>query len=130
MDATARTADDYRLHAELCKVLTDPKRLMLLDALRGGERSVGDLAVALGCSLPNASQHLGVLRGAGLVAARRSGTVVFYALAEPDILQACDVVGRIVRRRADGAAGAPPGRAVGRAGRRSGAHGLPAPASR
>jgi DNA-binding transcriptional ArsR family regulator len=126
MDATARTADDYRRHAELCKVLTDPKRLMLLDALRGGERSVGDLAVALGCSLPNTSQHLGVLRGAGLVAARRAGTVVFYALAEPDILQACDVVGRIVRRRVLGATGAPPGRVGGR----SGGPGLPAPASR
>ncbi len=108
MHPTARTADEYRRHAELCKVLTDPKRLMLLDALRDGERSVGDLAVALGCTLPNASQHLGVLRGAGLVSGRRSGTTVLYALAEPDILLACDVVGRIVRRRAPAGGGASP----------------------
>jgi len=107
MDTIARTADDYRLHAELCKVLTDPKRLMLLDALRGGERSVGDLAAILGCPLPNASQHLGVLRAAGLVSSRRTGTTVLYALAEPDILQACDVVGRIVRGRARAGTGGP-----------------------
>jgi ArsR family transcriptional regulator, virulence genes transcriptional regulator len=92
-------AERFRLHAEICKVLTDPKRLMLLDALRDGEHSVGDLAAAIGSSLPNASQHLAVLRGAGLVDARRTGTVVLYRLSEPEILQACDVVGRIVRRR-------------------------------
>ena len=48
----------YRLHAELCKVLTDPKRLALLDALRSGDRSVGDLAEAIGATLANTSQHL------------------------------------------------------------------------
>jgi len=126
MHPIARTADDYRLHAELCKVLTDPKRLMLLDALRDGERSVGDLAVLLGCSLPNASQHLGVLRGAGLVSGRRSGTTVLYALAEPDILQACDVVGRIVRGRTRGGAGA----SVTGASRRAATAGIPMAASR
>jgi ArsR family transcriptional regulator len=95
----SRDLDHYRLHAELCKVLTDPKRLMLLDALRGDERSVGELAEAIGAALPNASQHLAVLRGAGLVDARRTGTTVRYRLAEPAIVEACDVIDRIVRRR-------------------------------
>ncbi|HEY6013897.1 MAG TPA: metalloregulator ArsR/SmtB family transcription factor [Candidatus Limnocylindrales bacterium] len=98
-DVRARDVDHYRRHAEICRVLTDPKRLTLLDALRGGERSVGDLAVAIGVALPNASQHLAVLRAAGLVGARRSGTTVFYRLAEPAIVEACDVIDRIVRRR-------------------------------
>ena len=99
MDTTAPGADAFRLHAEICKVLTDPKRLMLLDALRVGERSVGDLAGIIGGTLPNTSQHLAVLRAAGLVDSRREGTAVRYRLAEPEILQACDAVGRIVRRR-------------------------------
>ena len=89
----------YRLHAEMCKVLTDPKRLRLLHALRDGERSVGDLAAVLGVSLPNASQHLAVLRAAGLVDGRREGASVRYRLAEPAILDACDIVGAIVDRR-------------------------------
>ena len=89
----------YRIHAELCKVLTDPKRLMILDALRHEERSVGDLADAIGVTLPNASQHLAMMRNAGLVAGRRAGTTVFYRLAEPTIVDACDIVQRIVARR-------------------------------
>jgi DNA-binding transcriptional ArsR family regulator len=89
----------YRLHAELCKVLTDPKRLMLLDALRGGERSVTELADGIGVALPNASQHLAVMRNAGLVDSRRAGTTIIYRLAEPTIVDACDIVHQVVERR-------------------------------
>ena len=94
-----RELERYRLHAELCKVLTDPKRLMILDALRHGERSVGDLAQAIGVALPNASQHLAVMRNAGLVEGRRAGTTIIYRLAEPTIVDACDIVHRIADRR-------------------------------
>jgi ArsR family transcriptional regulator len=111
-----RASDRYGLHAEICKVLTDPKRLILLDALRSGERTVGELAGTARITLPNASQHLAVMRGAGLVAGRRDGAVVRYRLAEPDILRACDIVGGIVERRlavsrrtADGISPAQPG---------------------
>ena len=89
----------YRLHAEICKVLTDPKRLMLIDALRPGERSVGELAGAVGSSLANVSQHLAVLRHAGLVETRRAGTSIHYRLSEPELMAACDIIERIVRRR-------------------------------
>lgn len=99
MDLSHDTLERYRLHAEICKVLTDPKRLMLLDALRGGERSVGELAGAIGVTLPNASQHLAVLRSAGLVDGRRTGTTVNYRLAEPAIATACDIIHAIVTRR-------------------------------
>lgn len=89
----------YRLHAEICKVLTDPKRLRLLEALRAGPGSVGQLAAATRTSVPNASQHLAVLRHAGLVETSRTGTFVHYRLSEPDLMAACDAVDRIVRRR-------------------------------
>ncbi len=91
--------EHYRRHAELCKVLTDPKRLMLLDALRANARSVGELAETVGVSLPNASQHLAVLRAAGLVETQRIGQSVRYRLAEPAIVAACDIVDGIVSRR-------------------------------
>jgi DNA-binding transcriptional ArsR family regulator len=99
VDFSREALERYRLHAEICKVLTDPKRLMLLDTLRGGERSVGELALALGVSLANASQHLAVLRSAGLVDGRRTGTTVNYRLAEPAIATACDIIHAIVTRR-------------------------------
>ncbi|HYO43459.1 MAG TPA: metalloregulator ArsR/SmtB family transcription factor [Candidatus Limnocylindrales bacterium] len=89
----------YRLHAELCKVLTDPKRLALLDALRTDDRSVGELAEAIGATLANTSQHLAVMRSAGLVEGHRDGTTVRYRIAEPAITAACDIVHGIVDRR-------------------------------
>jgi DNA-binding transcriptional ArsR family regulator len=98
-DKGYRDPERYRLHAEVCRVLTDPKRLMLLDVLREGEHSVGDLAEELGCNLANASQHLAVLRSAGLVDTRRAGTSVLYSLAELELVEACDVIHRIVGRR-------------------------------
>ena len=99
MELAGDPLDRYRLHAEVCRVLTDPKRLMLLDALRAGPRSVGELALAIGVALPNASQHLAVLRTAGLVEGRRAGTSVVYRLAEPAIADACDIIDGIVARR-------------------------------
>lgn len=98
-DKANRDPERYRLHAEVCRVLTDPKRLMLLDVLREGEHSVGELAQELGCSLANASQHLAVLRSAGLVDTRRDGTTIRYRMAEPSLVRACDVIHEIVERR-------------------------------
>lgn len=97
-DPTA-TGPAYELHAAICSVLTDPKRLRLIDALRTGERSVTELAESVGCSLANASQHLAVMRAAGLVGTRRVGRTVLYELAEPELVEACDVIHRIVDRR-------------------------------
>ena len=90
--------ESFQARAEFCRVLTDPKRLAIVEALRDGERSVGDLADELSCSLPNVSQHLSTLRAAGLVARRRDGTTVYYRLAEPRILEACEIVAGIVER--------------------------------
>ncbi len=89
----------YRAHAEICKVLTDPKRLMLIDLLRRGARSVGALAEEAGLSVANTSQHLAVLRHAGLVDTRRAGTSIHYRLSEMELVQACDLIERIVERR-------------------------------
>jgi ArsR family transcriptional regulator, virulence genes transcriptional regulator len=98
-DTAHRDHERYRLHADICRVLTDPKRLMILDVLREGDRPVGELADELGCTLANASQHLAVLRSAGLVETQRAGTVIRYHLAEPELVQACDIIQRIVARR-------------------------------
>lgn len=89
----------YRAHAEICKVLTDPKRLMLIDLLRHGTRSVGQLATEAGLSLANTSQHLAVLRHAGLVETSRAGTTIHYRLSVPELVQACDLIERIVEQR-------------------------------
>ncbi len=63
--------------------LSDPTRLRILNLLRGGELCVGDLVHLLAVPQPKASRHLGCLRNAGLVTARREGLWSFYALAKP-----------------------------------------------
>ncbi len=80
------------LHARVCKALADPKRLLIINELRDGPRSVGDLAEALGISQPNVSRHLAMLRDRGFVTAERFGSSVHYGLASPKILRAMDLL--------------------------------------
>ncbi|MFO7768261.1 MAG: metalloregulator ArsR/SmtB family transcription factor, partial [bacterium] len=57
----------YQLHSEICKAMANPHRLALVDALRDGEKAVGDLAEELDLTVSNTSQHLSVLKSAGIV---------------------------------------------------------------
>ena len=82
----------FRLHANVCKGLGDPKRLLLIDALRDGERSVSEMCQELDISQTNASQHLAVLRDKGLVRSRKDGQRVFYSLTSPKIIVAVDLL--------------------------------------
>jgi ArsR family transcriptional regulator len=91
-----RSAQFFYLQAELCKSLADPKRLMMLHELRSGPKTVGELAEALGLKQSNTSQHLAVLRKAGLVATERQGNAVYYSLDNPRIAAACDLVREII----------------------------------
>ncbi len=81
--------------ALVARALADPKRLCVLEFLAdGGERSVGDLSRNVGCQVPNMSQHLAVLRAAGIVASRRDGSTVLYRITDDSVL---DLVGALRR---------------------------------
>ncbi len=82
----------FELHAGICRTLAHPKRLEILSLLRKGELPVGELAERMGVSLPNVSQHLAVLRDKGIVMTRRKGVNIYYQVAEPKIIQACDLM--------------------------------------
>ena len=69
------------------KALASGRRIELLDVLANGERTVEALAGEVGLSVANTSQHLQVLRQAGLVTGRRAGTSIFYRLAAPEVFQ-------------------------------------------
>jgi rhodanese-related sulfurtransferase/predicted transcriptional regulator len=83
-DRTAKTAlfDEF---ARAAKALASGRRIELLDVLANGERTVEVLASEVGLTVANASQHLQVLRQAGLVATRREGTWIYYRLAAPEV---------------------------------------------
>ena len=85
-----------KLQAELCKSLSDPKRLHIIQELRGGERSVSELTEILGLKQSNTSQHLAVLRKIGVISPRKEGSTVYYKLANPKIAEACDLVHEVI----------------------------------
>jgi ArsR family transcriptional regulator len=88
---------ELRRYADVGRALADPKRLCVLESLAGRELSVRDLSTVVGCQVPNMSQHLAVLRTAGLVTTRREGSTVFYRLADPRVLEAYRLIQTIAR---------------------------------
>ena len=95
---TVPTSDlDRQRFAAVGRALSDPKRLCVLESLAAGEVSVGDLSTRVGCQVPNMSQHLSVLRSAGLVTTRREGSTVYYRLTDPRVLEAYRLIQTIAR---------------------------------
>ena len=88
MERLATTDAERSRTAAIARALADPKRLCVVERLADGERSVSELSRDVGCQVPNMSQHLAVLRSAGLVSTRRDGSTVFYRLADDRVLDA------------------------------------------
>jgi DNA-binding transcriptional ArsR family regulator len=79
--------------ADAFRALADPTRRQILEDLRGGEMTAGQIAGRFTISAPSISRHLGVLKAAGLVEERREANRIYYTLAE-DRLALC--VGRFL----------------------------------
>jgi len=90
----------YRMHAEFFRIIAHPKRLEILDLLRGGEVNVTQLARAMGLRTVNVSQELAPLRSAGVVETRRAGKTVFYRLTSQKILRAYELIAQAMRELA------------------------------
>lgn len=85
-----------QLHASVCKGLADPKRLLIINALRDGEMSVGEICEELDLPQANVSQHLAIMRERGLVNARKDGQFVFYSLTTMKIVEAVDLLRQVM----------------------------------
>jgi rhodanese-related sulfurtransferase/biotin operon repressor len=99
--ATHRQFKDglYGQFARLGKALASPYRVELLDLLAQSERTVESLSAETGASPANISQHLQVLRQAGLVASRKDGLFVYYRLADPAVASLCAAVRTVAERQ-------------------------------
>ena len=86
----------YELHASICKTFANPWRLRIVEVLGDGECTVSQLVDKLGISKSNVSQHLGIMRGKGVVDYRREGGFVFYRLSNPKILLACQLMREVL----------------------------------
>ena len=87
------------MHADLCKVFSNPVRVGLLVILEDGERSVGSLARALRVSVPTVSKHLRVMRERGVLDTRHCGNVVYYRLTSPKVLRAFSLMREVLLAR-------------------------------
>lgn len=89
----------YERQATLCKAFANPTRLHLLDVLSKGEAGASQLQERLGVSKANLSQHLALLRAAGVVATRREGKRLLAGLSFPEIAEACQHMRLILKRQ-------------------------------
>jgi DNA-binding transcriptional ArsR family regulator len=93
------------LIAQRFRVMGEPMRIRLLDALRGGELSVRELAEATKTSQQNVSKHLGVLHAAGIVRRHKDGNRVLYEIADQTVFDLCEHVCGGLQRQVEELAG-------------------------
>jgi ArsR family transcriptional regulator len=86
----------YEMQAEVCKTLTNPKRIEILNTLKNEEKTVTELVNALGASKANVSQHLAVMRHKGILTTRRDGVNIYYRVANPKVIEACTLMKEVL----------------------------------
>ena len=89
----------YELHAEMCKVFSNPTRLEILNLLRGKEMSVTELIEKTKLSQANISQHLAIMKYKGIVSSNREGKNIYYRLLNPKIVKAFDIIMEVLAEK-------------------------------
>ena len=82
----------YEIHAEACKVFSNPTRLEILNLLRDKEMSVTELIEKTKLTQSNISQHLSIMKSKGIVTSDRKGKNIYYKLTTPKIIKAFDII--------------------------------------
>jgi ArsR family transcriptional regulator, cadmium/lead-responsive transcriptional repressor len=90
------------IQAKLFRGFSDPSRLSILESLRDGAVTVGQIVEATGLSQPNVSNHLGCLRDCGLVTAKQQGRFVYYELSDERVGQLLNLADELLADVAKG----------------------------
>ncbi|MGB9628001.1 MAG: ArsR/SmtB family transcription factor [Thermodesulfobacteriota bacterium] len=86
----------FELHADVCKVFSNAKRLEILNTLRDREMTASELIEKIGLSKANLSQHMSILKSKGVVLTKREGINIYYRISNPKIIQACDLMREVL----------------------------------
>lgn len=86
------SSEVLELIARRFRVLAEPSRLLILNRLMAGERTVTELGEATGLNQANLSKHLQLLRSAGFVRRRREGLFAHYRIADPSVNALCEIM--------------------------------------
>jgi ArsR family transcriptional regulator len=86
----------FELHADVCKVFSNSKRLEILNMLREKEMTASELIEKIGLSKANLSQHMSILKSKEVVLTRRDGVNIYYRISNSKIIQACDLMREVL----------------------------------
>jgi DNA-binding transcriptional ArsR family regulator len=86
----------FELHADVCKIFSNAKRLEIINMLKDREMSAGELLEKTGLSKANLSQHMTVLKSKGVVHTRKEGINIYYCIANPKIIQVCTLMKEVL----------------------------------
>ena len=95
-----KSKDCYRKQARLLKALANETRLMIVDKLRDGERTVNELVEFVGLDQSTVSKHLSVLRSEGIVDDRKEGNFVHYRLVTTCVMDFFSCATQVIKARA------------------------------
>lgn len=87
----------FEMQVQICKAFANATRLRMLDLLAKRSYSVSEIQSCLGITLPNVSQHLAILKAAGVVTTRRDGKQIYCSLALPEVKEACQLIRDVLR---------------------------------
>ncbi len=89
----------FEMQAQLCQSLSHFVRLRIIHTLKEGPRSVKEIASIVENSQPTVSRHLSILRQSGVVSANRRGAEVYYEIANPKVVEVCEMMRSILAER-------------------------------
>jgi|SRR5689334_1967904 len=87
----------YERQARICQAFANATRIHLLDIIANGEYPAADLQSELSITKANLSQHIKILRNAGVVSTRREGKQIYCSLAIPEVKQACQLIRKVLK---------------------------------
>jgi len=90
-----------KFKAEIFQALAHPTRIAIVEQLRDGELSAGEIIECLKLEQANASQHLAVLRAKKIVSHRKEGNQVFYSVRDPLLIQVLDTMRRYFQKHVE-----------------------------
>jgi len=85
-----------KLQADICKIFANDKRLEIINLLKDEEMSNSELMQKTGLSKVTITQHMNVLKSKGVIVVRREGVQLYYRMANPKIIQACNLMKEVL----------------------------------
>ncbi len=86
----------YEQYSLMCRTITNPVRLKIIELIGTGKKSVGELQESLGVSMSNLSNHLGALYKLGILSREKKGNFVYYSLTEPQLLDVLKMMRKVI----------------------------------